>query len=102
MREIADLLHRRVKDPRLESVTVSGVDVTPDLRHAHVYYSYIDKSLAQETVGAALEKAKGFIRRELGARIELRYLPELHFHYDTSFDHGEKIDRILKSLDLNE
>ena len=102
LREIADLLRRRVKDPRLEAVTVTGVELTDDLRHARVFYCLKTEVEQRQGVATGLNKAKGFIRGELGKRLRLRYMPEIQFKYDESFDYGDKIDRLLKELHQDE
>jgi len=104
--EIADLILRRVKDPRLAKLTITGVEVTPDLQHARVFYCIMGGSPAEEAarkdVSQGLEKAKGFIRQEIGKRMRLRYIPQLDFQYDVSFDYGDKIERLLKELHTDE
>lgn len=102
--EIADLLLRRVKDPRIEGITITGVDVTQDLQHARIYYCLTGtpSEEAKKNVAAGLEKARGFMRQELGKRLHMRYLPQLGFHYDGSFEYGEKIERLLKELHKDE
>lgn len=101
-RELAELLQRRVKDPRLNRVTITGVEVTDDLRHARVFYCFLGEAAEQEAVAEGLTRARGFIRRELGKRVYLRFMPELAFHYDPSFEYGAKIERILKDLRSDE
>lgn len=103
-REIADLLFRRVKDPRVSGLTVTGAEVTPDLRHVRIFYCLLGTAsdAAKLDASKGLEKAKGFIRQQLGKRLHLRYLPELKFCYDRSFDYGDKMDQILKGLQKNE
>jgi ribosome-binding factor A len=101
LKEIADLVFRRVKDPRVANITVTGVDVTPDLQHARVFYCVMTGSAddnAKREATAGLDKAKGFIRQELGKRLRLRYIPQLDFEYDTSFEYGDKIEKLLKDL----
>jgi ribosome-binding factor A len=103
-REIADLLLRRVKDPRTEGVTVTGVKVSSDLQHARVFYCVMGsgEAGAREAAADGLEKSKGFMRRELGKRLHMKHLPHLEFVYDASFDYGEKIERLLKELHKDE
>lgn len=98
--EIADLLLRRVKDPRLEGMTLTGVEVTNDLQHARIYYCVMGQPTEEQKANAAtgLNKAKGFMRQELGKRLHMRYLPHLTFSYDTSFEYGDKIERLLKEV----
>ncbi len=102
--EIADILLRKVRDPRTSTVTVTGVEVTPDLQHAKVYYSMRGASTEEEkqNVAKGLSKAAGFIRLELGKRLHMKHLPQLHFHYDESFEYGDKIERLLKDLHKDE
>ena len=104
-REIADLVFRRVKDPRLASITITGVKVSDDLKHARVFFCAMGGSKgedAKKNAAAGLQKAKGFIRMELGRRLSLRYVPELEFNYDVSFEYGDKIEKLLKELHKDE
>jgi len=104
-KEIADLVFRRVKDPRAANVTISGVKVSGDLKHARVFFCVMggrEDEDSQKNAASGLEKAKGFIRVELGRRLSLRYVPQLEFEYDTSFEHGDKIERLLKELHKDE
>jgi ribosome-binding factor A len=100
-KEIAELVFRRVKDPRAANVTISGIEVSGDLKHARVFFCVMGSSAdegAKANAVSGLEKAKGFIRQELGRRLSLRYIPQLEFVYDTSFEYGDKMERILKEL----
>ncbi|MFD2704764.1 30S ribosome-binding factor RbfA [Salibacterium lacus] len=99
-KEMADILAREVKDPRVQFVTVTGVDVTGDLQQAGVYVTVLGSEEDQENTIQALQKARGFIRSEIGNRIQLRKTPEISFHFDESIDYGNRIERLLK--DLNE
>ena len=104
-KEIADLVLRRVKDPRLANITITGVKISDDLKHARVFYCVMGGSEgedAKKNAAAGLQKAKGFIRLELGRRLSLRYVPELGFDYDASFEYGDKIERLLKELHKDE
>jgi len=94
--EIADILMRRVKDPRVGFVTVTAVDVTSDLKHAWVYLTVLQEGAQEADTMAALARAGGFIRGELGRRLKLRYVPELTFVKDTSVD---RVSRVLHLLD---
>jgi ribosome-binding factor A len=102
--EVADLVLRRVKDPRVQRVTITGVDVSPDLQHAKIFFCVMGNPSDEEkkNVAEGLTKARGFMRQELGKRLHMRYLPQLHFHYDNSFDYGDKIERLLKDLHQDE
>lgn len=94
-REIASLIQRNLKDPRVTLVTVTGAEVSPDLRSAKVFYSVFGDAGKREATAQALEKAKGFLRRELGARLDLKATPELRFVYDDTLDRGEHIENLL-------
>lgn len=103
-REVADLIFRRVKDPRVAGVTITGVDLTEDLRLAKIYYCVMGSPAddARQNAAEGMNKARGFIRRQLGKRLRLRYLPQIEFHYDMSFDYGDKMERLLKELGEHE
>lgn len=96
--EIADILMHKVKDPRIGFVTVTGVKLSDDLRHARVFLS-IYKDEEKEITLKAIEVAKGFIRRELGKRMRLKFVPELVFRLDKSIEYGNKIERLLKDIE---
>ena len=97
-REISELLEREMSDPRLNSVTITGVEVSPDLRHARVYVSTIGEEIERQEALAGLKHAAGFIRHELGARLRLRYVPELSFHLDKSLERGQRIEELLAKI----
>ncbi len=96
--EVADILMRKIKDPRVHSVTVTGVEVTADLRIAHVFVTTMETGQAEQEVFAGLSKASGFVRAELGRRLTLRYLPEVIFKKDVSGLRGDRILRLLDGL----
>jgi len=96
--EISDLLLKQVRDPRIGSVTITGVKVTDDLRTARVFFVELGKDQCSEEVRAGLAKATGFLRRELGGRLRLRCVPELLFAYDPSFAYGNRIERLLSEI----
>lgn len=96
--ELSLLLLRKVNDPGLTPVTVTEVSVTQDLRIAHVNYSALVPPEERPAVAKALRRSSGFLRRELGHLLGLRYAPELQFHYDDSFDRGARIDAILREI----
>ncbi len=96
--EVADILAREIKDPRLGFATVTDVEVSDDLRHVKVFVSVMgDKPQVDETM-AALESATGFVRSEIGKRIRLRHTPEIVFRYDTSIKRGARVFEILKEI----
>jgi len=97
-KEISDLLLRKVKDPRLELVTITGVDVSPDLKLARVFFSRLGNPEEILNTLQGLKKASGFIKRELAARLHLRYVPEVEFFHDPSFEYGDRIEGLLRGL----
>lgn len=98
LKELAEVLLRRVKDPRLAEITLTKVDVSPDLRNAKVYYSLLGDDQKKAEVAGGLESARGFVKRELGKRLQLRRMPEISFYFDASLEHGSNIDRLLAEL----
>ena len=96
--EIARLLLRQLKDPRLSMATVSCVEVSSDLRHACVYISRIGSEAEQQAAIQGFGRAAGFIRSQLGKHLTLRHTPELTFKLDTAIAYGVRISRILYDL----
>lgn len=96
--EIADLLLRKVKDPRIGFVTVTGVRVSADLRHATVFVSLLDEGRAVDETLEGLARAAGFIRSELGRRLRFKYTPELVFQHDTTPSDAAHIEAVLNEL----
>jgi ribosome-binding factor A len=94
--EIADIVTRRMKDPRVGFVTITSVDVTADLRQAWIYVTVLQEGEQGNEAMATLARATGFIRGELGRRLKLRYVPELTFARDTSID---EVRRVMSLLD---
>lgn len=94
--EVADILMRKIKDPRVQAVTVTDVKLTSDLRIARVYVTTMGTKDEERSLLVGLEQASGFVRGELGRRLSLRYLPEIVFVMDVS---GPRADRVLKLLD---
>jgi len=107
-RELASLLQREVKDPRIGMVTITAVNVTRELDHANVYFTVLSpKPLADEQASsqqtniqdqtqAGLEKASGFLRRELSRRLKLRVTPMLHFIFDKSMTEGNRLANLIE------
>lgn len=96
--EVADILAREIKDPRLGFATVTDVEVSDDLRHVKVFVSVMgDRAQVDETM-AALESATGFVRSEIGRRVRLRHTPEITFRYDTSIKRGARVFELLKEI----
>lgn len=102
-KEVSSILLSDLKDPGLSNmVSLTDVEVSGDLRHAKIFVSIYGGREAQEDALKILDKAKGFIRTELGKRIRLRHVPELEFRLDRSLEYGAHIDRVLKDLGTSE
>lgn len=97
--EVAEILMRKTKDPRVASVTVTDVSVSDDLRTAHVYVTTGAGGQQEADALAGLAKASGFIRAELGRRLHLRYTPELIFQKDISGPRGDRILSLLEQVE---
>lgn len=96
--EVADILMRKIKDPRVHDVTVTDVELTGDLRIAYVFVTTMETGDAEREIFAGLSKASGFVRAELGRRLSLRYLPDVIFKRDVSGPRGDRIMQLLEGL----
>lgn len=96
--EVADILMRKIKDPRVHDVTVTDVELTGDLRIAHVFVTTMETGEAERNIFVGLSKASGFVRAELGRRLSLRYLPDVIFKKDVSGPRGDRIMQLLEGL----
>ncbi|MEP7182727.1 MAG: 30S ribosome-binding factor RbfA [Betaproteobacteria bacterium] len=94
-RELAELLREQVKDPRVGRVTVTAVEVSPDLSHAKVFVTHLSgREHAAEAV-EALQHTAGFLRSALSHRLQLYSVPQLHFAYDDSIESGLKLSQLI-------
>ncbi|MGD8328445.1 MAG: 30S ribosome-binding factor RbfA [Acidobacteriota bacterium] len=94
--ELADLLQREVRDPRIGFVTVTEVRMSPDLKYARAYVSILGDEQQKRDSFAALERAGGFLRSQVGKRLDLRFVPELRFVLDETLDTSERIESLLQ------
>ena len=98
-REVADILQRKMRDPRVSAmVSVTDVELTHDLSLARVYVGVLADAAERERVLAALRNAAGFVRHELGSRLDLREIPELRFEIDDSIARGARVDELLRRI----
>jgi ribosome-binding factor A len=97
-KEISQILLEELKDPRIGFVTVTKVALSDDLRMAKVYYSVFGGERDKEGSYEGLESAKGYIKRELGRRVRLKYMPEITFLFDDSLEYGEHIEELLRDM----
>ncbi len=96
--EISDLLQNEIRDPRLEQVTVTGVEISPDLQLATVFVSTMGDQAAKDNALKALERASGYVRRELAQRLGMRVTPAVRFVLDESWERGARVDALLNGL----
>ncbi|MGH8691877.1 MAG: 30S ribosome-binding factor RbfA [Burkholderiales bacterium] len=96
-RELSELLQRELRDPRVGLITLTGVDVSPDLSHAKVFYTTLDPGHVEDAA-RGLKRAAGFLRSQLAKRIKLYTTPELRFAYDESVERGDRLSRLIDSV----
>ncbi len=97
-KSLSQILQKNIKDPRLETIMITGVKMTSDLKLARIYFTMFGGSISKEAACEGFKKARGFVKRSLARQLGLRYMPELEFFYDESFDYGDRIDRVLTSI----
>lgn len=93
-RDLADLIRNELKDPRVGMISLTAVELTPDYAHAKVFFTTLDTEHLDE-VERGLKRSAGFLRRELGQRIHIHTLPELHFVYDNSLERGASMSLLI-------
>jgi ribosome-binding factor A len=102
-KELSDIIRNEIKDPRVsDMVSVVAVNVTPDLRFAKIHISVLGSEQEKENTLKGLNSAAGYVRKEVGDRMKLRHVPEMHFELDKSIEHGAHIMKILKDLNTND
>ena len=97
-RQLAEELARGLKDPRIGMVTITGVEVGGDLRNATIFFSTMGDEKQREETLRGLNSARGYLRRQIGEGLKLRVTPDIHFRYDPSVAYGDRIERLLKSV----
>jgi len=95
---VAEILLREVKDPRVEGITLTGVDITPDLKLAKIYFSTLQAE-HHEAALAGLKSAAGYIKRQIALRLQLRHTPELRFFYDTTLEKANRLESLLRQVE---
>jgi len=102
LKEISYLLLERVTDPRVKGITITGVDLSNDLKRARVFFSIMGDRDQVKRAQTGLDSAKGYIKREMGFRLALKYIPEIVFIYDPSLKSGNEMEQLFEKLKLNE
>jgi len=101
-KEISYLLLERVTDPRVKGVTITGVDLSKDLKRARVFFSIMGDQDQVKRAQTGLDSAKGYIKREMGFRMTLKYIPEIMFIYDPSLKSGSEMEKLFEKLKSDE
>ena len=94
-KELSGLLRTEIKDPRVGMITLTGVEVSPDLGHAKVFFTTLGDAEALARTEAGLKRAGSFLRVELGHRLKLRVTPEIRFVYDASVERGVRLSKLI-------
>jgi len=95
-RELSEIIHRELRDPRVGMITITGVDVSPDFSHAKVFFTTLSNDHIEEAK-LGLRRAAGFLRSQLARRVKLYTTPELRFEYDESVERGDRLSRLIDS-----
>lgn len=101
-KELMDIINNKLKDPRVGFLTITDVQPTNDLSLAKVYLTVLGSDKERENTFKGLEKAKGFIKSEIGQHMRLRIVPDLQFEYDESIEYGNRIERLIQDLNHND
>jgi ribosome-binding factor A len=96
--EVASMLARDVHDPGVGFVTITRVQVTPDLQHARIHYTALGDDKSRANTAKALGRASAFLRRQIGSRLRLRRVPEIEFRYDESIEGQDRIEQLLNNI----
>jgi len=95
-RDLAEIIRSELKDPRIGMISLTGVEVTPDYAHATVFFTTMTDRSAVDTILAGLKKSAGFLRVQLGKRIKIHQIPELHFKFDESLERGIELSQLIE------
>ena len=95
---LSDILLKKIKDPRLETATITSVKMSRDLKFARVYFVTSGGKERVKEAAEGFKSALGYVKRNLASQLGLRYMPELRFFYDDSFDYGSHIDEVIKAV----
>jgi len=95
-REVSDLIRLELRDPRVGMITITSVDVSPDLSHARLFFTMLEKDKLEDTLHG-LKRSAGFLRSQLARRITMYTTPELRFEYDESVERGDRLSRLIDS-----
>ena len=95
---LSEILKKDIADPRLRMAIITGVKMSADLKLASIYYTTSGDKNSINAAAQAFNRAHGYIKKKLAQQLELRYMPQLRFFYDESFDYGSRIEKLLKTI----
>lgn len=101
MKVVADLLLHKVRDPRVRNVTLTGIEVSKDLRHSRIFFSVMGEIKDIQKTQKGLDSARGFIKREIGSRLDIKYIPDIIFKYDPTLEKTEDLEKLFKKINLD-
>ena len=96
---IAELLMHKIRDPRIKGVTLTGINLSNDLKNARIFFSVMGDESAVKQAFKGLESAKGFIKRQLGSNLELRCVPDIIFDHDPTLETGDRLEQLFKKIE---
>ncbi len=96
------MIQQELKDPGIGFVTITGVEVSPDLKRAKVFYSVLGEEDSKKQSASALKRACGFIQHEIGKRLRLKHIPEISFQFDSSVEYGAHIEELIQKIHQKE
>ena len=94
-RELSDIIHVDLKDPRVGMITITDVEMTPDNAHAKVFFTVLGQQPRIDEATAGLQHAAGYLRSQLAQRMKIRVVPQLHFEYDASVERGMRLSQLI-------
>lgn len=97
-RVVSEILKKDINDPRVKTASISGVKMSKDIRNAKIYFIMTEGKYTKEDAAEGFKSALGYIKRTLATQLALRYMPDISFYYDESFDYALHIDNIFKSI----
>jgi ribosome-binding factor A len=101
LKVVADLLLKKVRDPRVKDVTLTGIEVSRDLRYSRIFFSVMGETKDIQKTQKGLDSARGFIKREIGSRLEIKYIPDIVFKYDPTLEKTEDLEKLFKQINLD-
>jgi ribosome-binding factor A len=102
LRFVAELLMTKIRDPRLKGVTLTGIDLSNDLKNARIFFSVLGPKEEAKQALTGLDSAKGFIKRELGSNLKLRNIPDIIFDHDLTLETGNRLEQLFKKIQDDE